>query len=152
LNDATSLNGEASPNVWHGRPWGLWVGLLAVLASAVLLAGALVLNPVDQTRVAQFMIPPYSYTCLGLAVIALTELRDGLGRRICMAVVLAVMAPLSVLSYAVGGVGPMLVLGTHVGCIIAWVAWRRRFGWTLFWLLESLLWVGIAAWQGRLIR
>jgi hypothetical protein len=147
----TSANSDVPGTFWETRPWRSWVGLLAAAVTVALVAGAFFLTPEAQARIAQFMIPPYSYVCLGLAVIALTELPDARGQRVLMAALLAALAPASVLSYAAGEVGPLFILGTHLGCMIGWVAWRRRRGWTLLWALETLTWVGIAAAQGRLM-
>lgn len=131
-------------------PWRQVVGLLGVLAATLSILGAFVVRLPVQVAVTQFMIPPFSYVCLGLAAIALTELTESRRRRLVMALALTALAVLNVLSYGVGGVAPLVILGVHVGFLLLWVAWRRRAAWTLLWLAETLIWVGIALLQGRL--
>jgi hypothetical protein len=57
---------------------------------------------------------------------------------------------LHVFGYAAGGVAPLLILGVQMGLLLGWVAWPRRAGWTLLWLAETSVWIGIAWSQGRL--
>lgn len=135
---------------WDSWPWRRWLAGLAATTTVASVAGSFLLPTHTQIAITQFMIPPYSYVCLGLAVIALTELRESLGRRILIAILLLAMTVLSVFSYAAGGVAPLAILGTHLGCLIGWIAWPRRTGWTLLWLGETLAWIGLAIAQGRL--
>jgi hypothetical protein len=131
-------------------PWRQATGALAVLVAALLIGGSFVLGMALQTSIVQFLIPPYSYICLGLAVIALVEAEESRGRRVFMALALVALVILHVFGYAAGGVAPLLILGVQMGLLLGWVAWPRRAGWTLLWLAETSVWIGIAWSQGRL--
>ena len=150
VESAAEVDAVAAAMFWATLPWRRLLAGLAVIVTVGLIAGAFILRPSIQISVTQFMIPPYSYVCLGLAVLALVELKEPFGRRLFMAITLLSLTVLSVFSYAVGGVGPLLVLGVHMGFLIGWVAWPRRAGWTLLWLIETLAWIGLAFAQGRL--
>lgn len=103
-----------------------------------------------QVRIVQFMIPPYSYVCLGLAVIALTELPENRPQRLIMALALLGMTVLHVFGYAPAGLPPLLILGAQMAFLVIWIALKRRFLWSLLWVLETLAWIGLAWAQGRL--
>jgi len=143
--------GEGRPaSFWERVPWRRWLGGLAAALTLALAVGAFALPAQTQIVWTQFAIPAYLYTCIGLAAVAICELREARGQRILMLVVLLALAPLGVLGFAAGGVGPLLVLATHVGFLIGWMAWPRRTAWTLLWLVEALAWVAVAVAQGRL--
>jgi hypothetical protein len=135
---------------WERFPWRKW-GLAAGILIGLALAASAWLVPLPaQVRVVQFMIPPYSYVCLGLAVIALTELPEPLVPRILMALALLGMTVLHVFAYAAAGLPPLLILGVQTAFLVIWITLKRRFLWTLLWLLETLAWIGTALAQGRL--
>ena len=144
----TSIGRRA--RTWDTFPWRRWAGIVAGTATIAFGAAAFVVQPALQAKVTQFMLPAFSYTTLGLAAIALTELSEPRCQRVLMAAILVVLAPLSIVTYAVGGVGPLLVLGVHLGMLVGWIAWGRRTMWTVLWLVETLVWMGIAFGQGRL--
>ncbi len=121
-----------------------------IVLGAGLAAGAWLVPTPTQVQVVQFMIPPYSYICLGLAVIALTELPEPRGQRIIMALALLGLTVLHVFGYAPAGIPPLLILGVQMVFLVTWIALKRRFLWTLLWMLETLVWIGIAWAQGRL--
>jgi len=150
VESVAEVDAPAPAMFWETLPWRRLLAGLAVIVTVGLIAGAFILRPSIQVSVTQFMIPPYSYVCLALAVLALVELKEPLGRRLFMAIALLLLTGLSILSYAVGEVGPLVVLGVHMGFLIGWVAWPRRAGWTLLWLVETLAWIGLAFTQDRL--
>lgn len=131
-------------------PWRKWVLATSVLIGAGLIAGAWVVPTSIQVRIVQFMIPPYSYVCLGLAIIALTELPEPVAQRIAIAIALLGLTVLHVFGYAAAGVPPLLILGVQMVFLMTWIARRQRFLWSLLWMLETLVWIGIAWAQGRL--
>jgi len=132
-------------------PWRRALAIFAGVGVAGFAIAAFLAPAPWQTWAARFAIPAYSYTCLGLAAIALTELRERPASRIFMAIVIAALAPLSLLGYAAGSVPPLLILGVHFGFLVAWIALPRRAIWTLAWLLEALAWIFLALAQGRLL-
>lgn len=149
------MKGSADSGVevsfWDRFPWRRWVAGLAAATTLAGVLGGILLAPMAQLRVVQFMIPPYSYACLGLAIIALTELEEPLRWRIWMAVGLLAMTVLSVMAYSVVGVPPLLILGVHMGFLLGWIAVQKRVLWTLLWLVQAFIWSGIAWLQGRAI-
>lgn len=150
MTDTTPSEEEGLEPFWERFPWRKWVLAAGILVGLALSAGAWLVPLPTQVRVVQFMIPPYSYVCLGLAVIALTELPEPLVQRIIMALGLLGMTVLHVFGYAAAGLPPLLILGVQMAFLIIWIARKRRFLWTLLWLVETLIWIGTAWAQGRL--
>jgi len=150
MSDENAEMGAAQPaSFWEAKPWRRWLGVLAGVLMLAFGAAAFLAPMSLQIAIVQFFIPPYSYTCLGLAVIALIDLRESKSRRIMMLLVLGALALLSLFAFAAGGVPPLLILATHLGFLIGWIAWPRRAGWTILWLVEALAWIGVAIVQGR---
>ncbi|MGC8825915.1 MAG: hypothetical protein ACP5TV_02785 [Anaerolineae bacterium] len=150
MTDTTPSKEEGLGSFWERFPWRKRVLAAGILIGLALAAGAWLVPLPAQVRVIQFMIPPYSYVCLGLAVIALTELPEPLGQRIITALTLLGMTVLHVFGYAAAGAPPLLILGVQTAFLVIWIALKRRFLWTLLWLAETLIWIGTAWAQGRL--
>lgn len=150
MPDTSPSQEEEVQSFWERFPWRQWVLAAGIILGAGLAAGAWLVPLPAQVRVVQFMIPPYSYICLGLAVIALTELPESRLQRIAMALALLGLTVLHVFGYAPAGIPPLLILGAQTAFLIVWIALKGRFLWTLLWVLETLAWIGIAWGQGRL--
>lgn len=150
MTDTAPSSEQGQGAFWERFPWRRWVLAAGVLVGLALSAGAWLVPLPAQVRVVQFMIPPYSYVCLGLAVIALTELPEPLVQRILMALALLGMTALHVFAYAAAGTPPLLILGVQMAFLVIWIALRRRFLWTLAWIAETLVWIAVAWGQGRL--
>jgi hypothetical protein len=151
MSDVSDAGPESRlASFWRAGAWRPWLGGLAGAATLALALGAWLLPATLQIAVVQFMIPPYSYVCLGLAAIALVEAPESRPRRVLMALILAALALLSLFSYAAGGVPPLFILALHVGFLVGWIAWPRRAAWTFLWLAETLAWIAVAFAQGRL--
>ncbi|MGQ9516399.1 MAG: hypothetical protein ACUVT1_03950 [Anaerolineae bacterium] len=150
MTDAAPSQEQEHRPFWEQFPWRKWVLAAGVLIGAGLTAGAWVVPTSIQVRIVQFMIPPYSYVCLGLAVIALTELPEPVTQRIVIATALLGMTVLHVFGYAAAGIPPLLILGVQIAFLMIWIARRQRLLWSLLWMLETLVWIGIAWGQGRL--
>lgn len=150
MPDTSPSQEEEVKSFWERFPWRKWVLAAGIVLGAGLAAGAWLVPLPAQVRVVQFMIPPYSYICLGLAVIALTELPESRFQRIIMALALLGLTILHVFGYAPAGIPPLLILSVQMVFLIVWIALKGRFLWTLLWVLETLVWIGIACGQGRL--
>lgn len=150
MTDTAPSQEQGHSPFWEQFPWRKWVLAAGVLIGAGLTAGAWVVPTSIQVRIVQFMIPPYSYVCLGLAVIALTELPEPVAQRIFIATALLGMTVLHVFGYAAAGIPPLLILGVQIAFLMIWIARRQRLLWSLLWMLETLAWIGIAWGQGRL--
>lgn len=150
MPDTSPSQEEEVQSFWERFPWRQWVLAAGIILGAGLAAGAWLVPLPAQVRVVQFMIPPYSYICLGLAVIALTELPESRLQRIAMALALLGLTVLHVFGYAPAGIPPLLILGVQTAFLMVWIALKGRFLWTLLWVLETLAWIGIAWGQGRL--
>lgn len=150
MPDTSPSQEEEVKSFWERFPWRKWVLAAGIVLGAGLAAGAWLAPLPAQVQVVQFMIPPYSYICLGLAVIALTELPESRLQRIIMALALLGLTVLHVFGYAPAGVPPLLILGVQTAFLMVWIALKGRFLWTLLWVLETLAWIGIAWGQGRL--
>lgn len=150
MPDTSPSQEEEVKSFWERFPWRKWVLAAGIVLGAGLAAGAWLAPLPAQVRVVQFMIPPYSYICLGLAVIALTELPESRFQRIIMALALLGLTVLHVFGYAPAGIPPLLILGVQTAFLMVWIALKGRFLWTLLWVLETLAWIGIAWGQRRL--